>query len=70
MNEAFARHPVLRPEAFELILRRYRINACVIDRAVSEQPFRSQPADLLSATLLHETPALRVFGLTWRESEG
>ena len=66
MTEAFERHPFLRPEAFERIVERYRINACVIDRTVSDQPFRSPPAELASAKLLHETDALRVFGLSWR----
>jgi hypothetical protein len=67
MNEAFERHPVLRPEAFEHILSRYRINACVIDRATGEVPFRVSPADLASAKLLHETEGLRVYGLTWQD---
>ena len=62
----FLRHPILRPEAFERILELYRINACVIDRAVADQPFRATPVALESQVLLHESPALRVFGLTWR----
>lgn len=70
MDEAFEHHPVLRPEAFEHILSCYRINACIIDRAAGEVPFRVPPEDLASARLLHETAALRVYGLTWRDGAG
>lgn len=67
MDQAFERHPVLRPEAFERILATYRINACVIDRSVGHVPFRSPPAELESTELLHTTDALAVYGLTWRD---
>lgn len=68
ITEAFGRFPVLRQPAFERILIRYRINVCVLDRKVGEEPFRSPPPALVGSTLLHETPALRVFGLSWREA--
>lgn len=70
IGQAFEKFPSLRPSAFEHILERYRINVCVLDRAVGEEPFRTPPSALAGATLLHESQGLRIFGLNWREAAG
>ena len=67
ITEAFERFPILRQSAFENVLERYRINVCVLDRKIGDQPFRSAPESLAEARLLHESEALRCFGLSWRE---
>jgi hypothetical protein len=67
ITQAFSRFPILRPEAFEHIVEQCRINVCVMDREVGEDLFRAYPHGLKSIVALHETPALRVFGLTWDE---
>lgn len=69
IGEAFSRFPLLTQPALERILARYRINVCVIDRATGDRPFAGAPPHALERSeLIHESPAMRVFGLSWREA--
>jgi len=65
LQEAFSSFPLLRRSACELIVKTYRINACLLDRQVFESLFDELPRGLRSASVAYESPRLRLLILDW-----
>jgi hypothetical protein len=65
VQEAFARFPLLRRQACERIVARYRVNACLLDRTVFETLFDEAPPGLRSMTVAYESPRFRLVIFDW-----
>ncbi|HLY65913.1 MAG TPA: hypothetical protein VKU60_10300 [Chloroflexota bacterium] len=68
VQEAFGAFPRLRREACERIVSTYRVNACLLDRAVFESLFAQPPPGLQRMSVAYESPRLRLLILDWAES--
>jgi hypothetical protein len=65
VQEAFTAFPLLRRAACERIVATYRVNACLLDRAVFETLFDTPPPALRSVDVAYESPRLRLLILDW-----
>jgi len=68
LQEAFAAFPLLRRAACERIVATYRVNACLLDRAVFEELFEQPPPGLRAMSVAYESPRFRLLILDWAEA--
>jgi hypothetical protein len=68
LQDAFTAFPRLRREACERIVATYRVNACLLDRAVFETVFDHPPPALRAMSVAYESPRFRLLILDWAEA--